>query len=174
MLGIPVATDMVSSVNVKVTPAKMDCPPCRWSEKSQANSWWTLMFSTLWKNSKHAKCWKQDIARGHACNSVRVFGSSLTCLPLPWCLLGACSPKAVSLWVSSSYSDETSDAMTVVRELNLGCPLIIVKLEFALKICHQGDNKTGTIRRGMMKWECGLKGEIYQGLGSSLGIVLMG
>ena len=122
MFGMPVVTDMVSGVNVKVTPAKIDCPPCRWSAKRRANSWWTLTFATLWQNSKHAKCWRHDIARGHACNSVRVFGSSLTCLPLRWFLLGACSPEAVSLWVSSSYSDEPSEAMTAVYKLYLGCP----------------------------------------------------
>lgn len=49
-----------------------------------------------------------------------------------------------------------------------------MKLVVSLKICHQGDNKTGSIRRGMMKWEYGLKGEICQGFGSGLGMVLMG
>ena len=52
---------------------------------------------------------------------MRVFGSSLTCLPLLG-LRGACSPEAVSLWVSSSYSDGSSDAMTVVLKVEFGLP----------------------------------------------------
>ena len=90
------------------------------------------------------------MARGHVCNSVRVVGSSLTCFPLLWCLIGACSSKEESLSVSISYSDECCDVMTavwtVIRLLfddgvRLGAFVIFVT---------KGNNEAGSIRKGMM------------------------
>jgi len=56
--------------------------------------------------------------------------------------LGPYSPEAISLWVSTSYSDETSDAMTTVYKLYLGCPLDDSEAGCCFDIYHQGENET--------------------------------
>jgi len=39
-----------------------------------------------------------------------------------------------------------------------------MKLVVALRICHQGDNKTGGVRRGMMKRKEGFKRRKLSGI----------
>ena len=54
------------------------------------------------------------------------------------------------------------------------CPLNLMKLVVALRICHQGDNKIGVLGGKWWKGNRDLGGESYQGFRIILGINLMG
>ena len=111
MFGIPFTLEIVSGVKVKFIPARFTWPLWKCRTNRWANSWWCWVREIISKYWKHDWHWKQSIASGHACNWVKEVGSSLTCLPLLWDLLGTLSSVDESLSCSypCSYGESVSD-----------------------------------------------------------------
>ena len=123
MFGIPVAWEMVSGVKVKFTPARFTWPSRKCRKNKRTNSGWCWIWDIISQYRKHECCWKHVIASGQACNWAKEVGSSLTCLPLLWDLLGTFSSVVESLSCSypCSYDEFVSDMMLRTRCLTSMC-----------------------------------------------------
>ena len=152
MFGIPVASEMVSGVKVKFTPARFTWPSCKCRTNKWTNSWWCWIWAIISQYWKHECCWKHAIAIGQTCNWVKEVGSSLTCLPLLWGLLDTLSSVVESLPCSYSCSYVESVFVMVLKARCMFGLFENDKMVFLSSIAKYAKGKWGTVVK-KKQWE---------------------